>query len=141
MTVMPPAAELPVVVLRNDDDEIVALLRELQTMVIKHPEASRAAVAALAEEGRRFAQTAQGGPLKERLARSALLGRATLVWQTVTLNLLEPDLLEPGEGALPSRLVDAITMAASAEQRDAMLERLFRAPASAPPDQARKQDR
>ncbi|HEY7371847.1 MAG TPA: hypothetical protein VIF57_06680 [Polyangia bacterium] len=111
---------MPAVVVQDDDDVIVALLRKLQLIVLEHPEASRAAFSALVAEGRRFAQTESGARWRARLRGSALLNRAGLVWQTATMNLLDSD-----GTALPSSFIDAITMAASGPDRDALLARLF----------------
>jgi hypothetical protein len=108
------------VVVHDDDEVVVSLLRTLQMIVLKHPEASRAAFSALVAEGRRFARTESGARWRARLRGSALINRAALVWQTATMNLLDSD-----GTALPSSFIDAITMAASGPDRDALLARLF----------------
>jgi hypothetical protein len=115
-------ADLPNLTLSDDDDAIVDLLREVQRAVLAHPEAGRAIFAALVREGRLFAQTSEGQRWQEQAARSALLERALLVWQSATLWMLE----EPDDGATPSALVDAVASAATAPGRDVLLDRLFR---------------
>lgn len=122
MTVANPA-EGPEFVIADRDDAILDLLREIQRAALVHPEASQALYCSLVEEGRLFAQTADGRQWKERLSRSVLLERALLVWQSVTLWMTE----EGSDGATPSALVDAVAAAAASPRRDMLLERLFQA--------------
>jgi len=115
-------ADLPTLTVGDDDEHVIALLRELQRAVLLHPEAARALFRALAREGRMFAQTADGARWKERIARSELVARASLVLQTATLFALE----EEGGGTTPSALVDAVASTAAGPGRDALVERFLR---------------
>jgi hypothetical protein len=112
---------VPELVLRDDAGAIVDLLRDLQRAILAHPEAARALFGALVREGRMFAQTADGKRWQEKVAGSALLERALLVWQSATLWMLEEQ-----DGATPSSLVDAIASAAASPDRDLLLDKLFR---------------
>ncbi|MFI5308068.1 MAG: hypothetical protein ACHQ53_11980 [Polyangiales bacterium] len=116
------AADVPTLTISDADEQVIALLRELQRAVLLHPEAARALFRALAREGRAFAQTVEGARWKERIASSELVARALLVMQTATLFALE----EETAGATPSALVDAIASAAATPGRDALVERLLR---------------
>jgi hypothetical protein len=113
--------ELPELVISDEDQTILALLRELQRAVLVHSEAARALFGALAREGRMFAQTAEGRVWQERLQRSALLDRALIVWQSATSWIVE----DSAEGATPSAVIDAVAAAARSPRRDALLDRLF----------------
>jgi hypothetical protein len=114
--------DVPELVIEDRDESILALLRTLQRAVLTHPEAAQALYGALVEEGRLFAQTAEGRRWQERLEGSALLERALLVWQNASLWVTE----ERADGAAPSALVDAVAAAAASPARDVLLERLFR---------------
>ena len=118
----PVTADVPTLTISDADEQVIALLRELQRAVLLHPEAARALFSALTREGRAFAQTADGARWKERIARSQLVARALLVMQTATLFALE----EESTGATPSALVDALASDAATPGRDAMVERLLR---------------
>jgi hypothetical protein len=115
-------ADLPTLTIGDDDEQVIALLRELQRAVLLHPEAARSLFRAFAREGRAYAQTAHGARWKERVARSRLAARALLVMQTATLFALDED----APGATPSALVDAVAAAAAIPGRDALIERLLR---------------
>jgi hypothetical protein len=119
MTAPEPGPEL---VITDQHESIVELLRELQRAVLVHPEAARALFKALAAEGRVFAETAEGRHWQERVLESALLERALLVWQSATLWLSE----EPDDGTTPSAVIDAVAAAARSPERDLLLEQLFR---------------
>lgn len=113
---------LPELVISDQSESILELLRELQRAVLVHPEAARATFSALVEEGRAFAQTEQGRRWQERVLGSELLERALIVWQNATLWLGEQD----HDGATPSAVIDALAAAARSPERDLLLERLFR---------------
>jgi len=115
-------ADIPELVISDQNEAILQLLRELQRAVLVHPEATRALFDGFVAEGRSFAQTAEGQRWKERVLESALLERALVVWQSATLWLTE----EPGHGATPAALIDAVAAAARSPERDLLLERLFR---------------
>jgi hypothetical protein len=117
----PAVTGVPELVVRDDAEAVVDLLRDVQRAVLAHPEAARALFGALVREGRMFAQTAEGQRWKEKVAGSALLERALLVWQSATLWMLEER-----DAATPSALIDAIASAATSPERDLLLDRLFR---------------
>jgi hypothetical protein len=121
---MTGAAEdgVPELVIADQETAILDLLRLLQRGALLHSEAACALYEGLADEGRMFAQTAEGKRWRERILRSALLERALLVWQNATLFMTE----EPGDGATPSALIDAVAATAASPRRDALLDRLFR---------------
>ena len=113
---------VPELVIGDQEGAILDLLRDLQRGALLHSEAARALYDGLVDEGRLFAQTAEGKRWHDRILRSALLERALLVWQNATLFTTE----EPGDGATPSALIDAVAAAAASPRRDALLDRLFR---------------
>jgi hypothetical protein len=120
----PPAAEpdpRPVLVLGDPDDAIVDLLRAGQALLLKYPLAARAAVRAFAAEGRRFAETPEGQRCKEALEGTELMRRGRLVWEGLSLNLLE----ESEPTVLPSALLESVLAAAASDRLEALLSRLF----------------
>ena len=116
-----PHARVPRVVVRDPDDELLSILRELQYLVLEHPVAAQAAFSALVAEGRRFASTEEGRAWKQRLADSELVRRARIVWDTTTLEQLTEDPTR----ALPSAYVDAIVKMAANPALEPLLTRLF----------------
>jgi hypothetical protein len=120
--ITPLDASLPEIAIKDRDDTVLDLLRDLQRAALMHPEAAQALFAGLVAEGRSFAETAEGRRWKEKVARSALLERAQLVWQNATLWITE----RSERGATPSALIDAMAAAASSPRRDLLLDRLFR---------------
>ncbi len=103
-------------------DELLEALTALQRVVLEHPVASRQAFTALVHEGRRFAQTQEGARLADQVQGSELLARAHLVFDNASLWLLE----EGPERILPSGLVDALAAAAASDDRELLLDQLFR---------------
>jgi hypothetical protein len=114
-------SDLPRVALRREDDEVLAALRALQCVALKHPVAFQSAFAALVAEGRRFAATDEGAAWSARLAGSALLQRARLALEVGTLWMLED---EP-RGPLPSAYLDALFLAASGSELESLVDRVF----------------
>jgi hypothetical protein len=115
--------DLPRVELSDPEQEEIRVLRAAQLLLLKYPVAGQAAFSALIAEGRRFAQTPEGEVWKRRLSRSSLVHRARLVWEITTLWMLE----ENPPHLLPSAYLDALCMAASSEELEPLLDRLFRA--------------
>jgi hypothetical protein len=113
---------LPELIIADVDGTVLDLLRDIQRAALTHSEAAQAMGAALVEEGRLFAQTAEGRRWRETILGSALLERALLVWQNATLWMAE----EPDGAPAPSSLVDAVAAVAASPRRDALLDRLFR---------------
>jgi hypothetical protein len=101
-------------------DEIGAALRGIQELVLRHPAAMQEAFAALVAEGRCFARTPEGRRWQERLADSAWIQRARLVWKMASLSALE----EHASAPLPSAWLDGLFLAA-ARDPDGVLDRLF----------------
>jgi hypothetical protein len=110
----PPAAG-------GEDAELVDLFRALQRTLFRHPLAFRAAFAALAAEGRRFAGTPEGEACRQRLAASELLPRARLFGRMLGFSMLEED--EPER--LPSAYLEGLFRLAGHPDADRVLDRLF----------------
>lgn len=115
---------LPVIVAARDDAALLALLQELQLVLLRHPVAARAAFGALAAEGRRFAETAEGRVWAARLVGSPALGRARLVWEAAAAGVPE----DPTGTALPSAWLDAFVEAAARPGVEGLLARLLDPP-------------
>lgn len=101
------------------DDELSRLVRAVHVLLLKHPIAARSLYAALAAEGRAFAQTEEGARWQQRLAGSELLRRGQSVWDVMTLNMLE----EEGPRLLPSQYVEGLCHAASMADLESRLSR------------------
>jgi hypothetical protein len=106
------------------DDETVAMLRALQRTILRHPAAAQSAVRALVAEGRRYAETEDGQAWRRRLEGSDLLHHLRIVWQIASLGSMEAG----DDGPLPSAYLDGLFMAASSDDPDAILDRLFGGP-------------
>ncbi|MBZ5710992.1 hypothetical protein [Nannocystis pusilla] len=76
----------------------------VHALLVEHPVATRALVSAFAAEGRRFAGTPAGEALRDRLLRSRLVRRGALLWNSLTMGLIDDT--EPT--ALPSAYVDVL---------------------------------
>ena len=90
----------------DDDAErrlIDAAIR-VHALLVEHPLATRALVSALAAEGRQFAGTPAGERLRDQLLRSRLVRRGALLWNSLTMGLIDDT--EPT--ALPSAYVDVL---------------------------------
>lgn len=118
---MPDDDEVPHFDLDEPDDRLEGLLRRAQLGLIQHPVASQAIIRSLVAEGRRFAETAEGAALRSDLAGSELVQRGRAVWEGLTLNMFTPD----DRTALPSVLVDAVLGAATRDDLERVLARLF----------------
>jgi hypothetical protein len=113
-------SNLPRLELHDATAAETAVLRSLQRALLTHPVACQAAFTALLSEGRRFAETPEGQLWRERLVHSSLLQQARLVFDLATLGMLEGD-----TGEMPSGYLDALFMAATSGDADAVLNRLF----------------
>ena len=111
----------PRVELRDPALPELDLLRAVQRALLKHPVAGQAAFTALVSEGRRFGATPEGRAWRDRLITSAVLQQARLVFDLVTMGMLE----EGSDDNIPSSYLDALFMAASSGEADALLNRLF----------------
>ncbi len=105
----------------SPSDALSDSLRAGQRLLLQHPAAAQALFRALVREGRTHAQTPEGAALRAQVARSELLRRGRVIWEGVTLNILE----EEGDGALPSSLVEAFMAAAAHPDAEALLAGLF----------------
>jgi hypothetical protein len=114
-------AALPTVRVGDGQDAIDGVLDEVRLIALKHPEAFRAALAALRAEGQAFAQTAEGERWRQRLLRSALLNRLSLLWQHVEEISGEP----AADQVTPSALVDSLFRVARSPDRDRILDLWF----------------
>jgi hypothetical protein len=119
----PNAGEPPTIELHDFETQAVRVLRTLQLALLKHPVAAQAAFSALVAEGRKFAATAEGSAIRDKLERSELVHRAHLVFDFGTLSLLEDN---PPE-VLPSAYIDVLFMLGGSERADDVLEQLFKA--------------
>ena len=111
----------PEVVLRDEDQDLLKLLRAGQMLLVKYPVAARSAVAAFVAEGRRFAQTDEGRRWKEALAGTELVRRGRLVWEGCSLNMLEED----DRTVFPSVLLEALLAAIACAGLESVLSRLY----------------
>lgn len=103
------------------EDELEALLTELQLAIVSHPIAAQALFRALVAEGRAFAATPEGARWAAHLADSPLVQRGRMVWDVTTLRMLDDD---PAT-VLPSTLVDAFVRTTALETLEPFLSRLF----------------
>jgi hypothetical protein len=72
-------------VVRDDDELLLAQLKEARRLIAAHPRLTRAIVSTLVEEGRAFAATPEGALLKARMQRSEAVPRARLLWDALDL--------------------------------------------------------
>ncbi len=107
---------------------VLEALRAGQHLMMRYPVASRRAIEAFCEEGKRFSQTEEGRALKEKLGRSGAMRKARTVWETTTLNLME----EREEALLPSMMLEALFLAGSMQNLEPFLMQLFESPVQNP---------
>lgn len=111
----------PVITLREPADELGAVLREAQFLILKYPIAAQALFSAFVAEGRAFVRTPEGRAWRRRLAASELVRQGRVVWEAVTQNALE----ETPPSVLPSQLVDVLARAVSLADLEPTLSRCF----------------
>jgi hypothetical protein len=86
------------------------LLADAQRAVLGHPAAARQVRDLLIAQGRRYAETAEGGQLRDALVASEAVGQLRRVWEAVSLNALDgPTALSGVPDAWVELLVDAAT--------------------------------
>lgn len=117
----PPARSVPDVPLNAGGTDVTAVLREAQLLLLKHPVAAQAAFQTFVREGRAFAKTSAGAQWRARLEGSELIDRGRVVWEIVTMKLLE----EESPTTLPSKLLEAFAKTTRAESIEQMLTALF----------------
>jgi hypothetical protein len=101
-------------------EQLIAFARRAHRILLEHPVAAKAAYAALAAQGRAFAATREGGELRARLVRSRRLRRASLVWRSLTMGMLDDQ--DPGE--LPATYLDNLLRAIDRSDLEQLLGRL-----------------
>jgi hypothetical protein len=97
------------------------LLLALSDVLLRHPIAVQSAFAALAAEGRRFAETAEGARCKEDLASSELFDRVRLVWRSLGMHAF----VERPTEILPSFFLDGAIRAAVLDKLEPLLSSIF----------------
>lgn len=102
------------------EGESVELMRRLQALLLQHPLAAQAAFSALLAEGRRFAATPEGAAWKTALADSDLVRNGRLLWDVLSLNLLE----EEPSTLVPSSYLEALFRAASSPDLEGLMRRV-----------------
>lgn len=115
------SADLPTLALQPDDDELLRILHEAQYLLLQHPVAAQALFAGLVAEGRRYAGTEDGRRWEARLRGSDLIRRGRVVWEVVTLKMLE----ESTPNVLPTTYLDAMVNATASPELEPLLARLF----------------
>lgn len=103
------------------EDELEALLTEIQLAIVAHPIAAQALFRALVAEGRAFATTPEGQRWAALLTDSPLVQRGRMVWDVTTLRMLDDD----PETVVPSTLVDAFVRTTAIATLEPFLSRLF----------------
>ncbi len=107
--------------LREENDLISDFLLRGQRFLMKHPQASRALILSLVEEGRRFAATPEGQRWLEGLAGSELVKRGVLVWEAYGLDLL----LESEPVITPSAWLELMLTALANPDLESLLSMLI----------------
>ncbi len=124
-------AHLPRLRIGDPEVRLLERLRQLQFSLLRHPVAAQAAFSAIVAEGRRFAETEEGREWLLRLQDSDLARRGRVVWEVVTLKMLEERSPDP----LPSAYLDALVKTCASEELEPLLARLFEERASDGDDQ------
>ena len=83
-------------------DPLIEIVRSAHRLLLEHPVAARRAYAALAAQGRAYAETPDGAELSARLARSHRLRRASRGWRSLAMGMLD----DPDPGELPVTYLD-----------------------------------
>jgi hypothetical protein len=100
---------------------LVHALRQLRDVLVRHPIAVQAAFAALAAEGRRFAETPEGSVWRERLRDSELLDRVEVLWRSLGMNAF----VERQTEILPSFFLESAMRAAARLGLEPLLSTVF----------------
>lgn len=103
------------------EDAVAEGLRALRVALFEHPVAAQRAFTALVQEGRRYAETAEGAVWKERLAGSDLVARGRVVWEVLTQSAFTED----QDTVLPSVLLDAFSRSAALGMLEPFLSAMF----------------
>jgi hypothetical protein len=101
--------------------DLLEVVEALHAAIVRHPRAAQALYAALLAEGRRFAETEEGRLWRARLAGSALATAGRSLLDVVTLDALD----ETADGGIPTRVLDALALAARTQGLEPLLARAF----------------
>jgi hypothetical protein len=104
-----------------EDNILTRLLRDSQHLLMQNPQATQAIVQAFVAEGRRFVETPDGQAWKAILARSELVRRGRLIWESYGLD----EMIEAEPALLPSAWLDMIEMATSNPDLETILSKLI----------------
>ena len=103
--------------------ELETGLIAIHRMLMAHPVATKASYRALLAEGRNEARTAEGAALRERLASSAEVRRASMLWRTLSMDMFDAN----DAGELPSAYLDHLLRVVDASNPASILGALFTA--------------
>ncbi len=92
----------------------------MQELLLQHPLSAQAAFSSLLAEGRRFAATPEGAAWRTALAGSDLVRNGRLLWDVLSLNLLE----EAPSTVVPSSYLEALFRAASSPDLEGLMRRV-----------------
>jgi hypothetical protein len=104
----------------DEADRLIDIVHRAHRILLEHPVAAKLAFAALAGQGRAFAATPEGAELRARLVGSRRLRRASLVWRSLTMGMLDDQ--EPGE--LPATYLDNLLRAIDRADLEQLLGKL-----------------
>ena len=107
-------------VVADPGEPLIDFVRRAHRILLEHPVAAKAAYAALAAQGRAYAATREGGELRARLAGSRRLRRASLLWRSLTMGMLDDQ--DPGE--LPATYLDNLLRAVDRADLEQLLGKL-----------------
>jgi hypothetical protein len=86
----------------HDDPQLTAAVASAHRLLLVHPVAAKSAFSALVAQGRRYARSESGQELRNKLARSPQVRKASLLWRSLSQGMLCEH--EPGE--LPETYLD-----------------------------------
>jgi len=104
----------------DESDRLMGFVRRAHRILLEHPVAAKVGYAALASEGRAYAATPEGAALRDRLLRSRRVRRASLVWRSLTMGMLDED----DTAELPSTYLDNLLRAVDRADLERLLGRL-----------------
>jgi hypothetical protein len=105
----------------DGDPDVARVLEVARDVLMRHPIAVQAAFAALVAEGKRFAATPEGAIWESRLARSELLSRLRVIWESLSMTAFT----EHANEALPSFFLDGLVRAAAERGLETLLSSAF----------------
>ncbi len=103
------------------EERLLVVLTAIRRAVLSHPAEARAVVGLLVAEGRRYAATETGAQRYAAMADSAQVERLQVIWDKVSLNLLD-DLVD--DEAVPVAWVDLVRDLAAGSGLDRLADRL-----------------